>query len=499
MSDWLPILRRRGVSVLFQSYINQGYKDAYYEELLGVPHGLGSHRYVDGWVIVHTGDADAFTSMFIPRLDEPAYVRYFLRQCTRVANELLAFGDDIRAQTYATSDHATLLLDFMRFSSYSIHVMPFLNTMVFVQDAVEQRVRRALSEHYQLDTESSDLAERMQDHMSADTRMPLASQAMAELSRLEREVRLSFPAIAAKLQADPTSVSPQDLKAASAELAEAFDRYLDAYDFLGTNYYVGAPTSHTELCEQLAGFMLRGIDSGDDTGAYVRSADASDLPVSTRELLSSARELQYLREYRLEALYKSGRDCRILLTRIGEELGLSYPELLCMTFHEIQRALTADTPDIDLETINKRTEGYASCVEDGEPAILVAPDIEALLHGLPDAAEPAESLSGVTAYAGECSGPIRIVSDLSQAEHVQAGDIMAAPMTMPYHVPAMARSAAVLTDEGGILSHAAIVARELRVPCIVGLKTITSAFEDGTEIRVRATPSGGFVDRIRTP
>ncbi len=66
-------------------------------------------------------------------------------------------------------------------------------------------------------------------------------------------------------------------------------------------------------------------------------------------------------------------------------------------------------------------------------------------------------------------------------------------MTMPYHVPAMARSGAILTDEGGILSHAAIVARELQVPCIVGLGSATTSFPDGTPVKVRARGSTGVV------
>src|SRR4051812_16826454 len=160
-SPWLPILRRKGVSVLFQSYINQGYKDDYYQEILGVPGGLGSHRYVDGWVIIHTGESEVFTSTFIPRLDEPAYVQYFLGRCADLSNDLLAFGTAHRDRSYAAEDTATLLFDFMAFSSRSIRLMPFLNTMVFVQDAVEQRLRDRLSQRYSVGKDDPDLDARM--------------------------------------------------------------------------------------------------------------------------------------------------------------------------------------------------------------------------------------------------------------------------------------------------------------------------------------------------
>jgi phosphohistidine swiveling domain-containing protein len=492
MSTWLPIIKRRGVSVLFQSYINHGYKDAYYEEILGVPRGLGSHRYVDGWVIVHTEEADAFTSKFIPRLDEPDYVDYFLRKCAQVADDVLAVGAEMREKPHASTDNSNLLFDFMRLSSASIRVMPFLNTMVFVQDAIEERVLQALSAHHRLDADDPDLQARMQSLMSGGSQVPLASQAMADLSSLAQRIDADHAGLAKRLQVAPGEVTEGEVADESSELESAFASYLDAYDFLGTNYYLGAPTSFTDLCRQLSGFMHKAPQ------ARVAEAtpDASDLREADRMLLATAQRLQYLREYRLEALYKAGRDCRGLLLSIGEALGTSYEETVHMTFGEIQASLTSQELAADLATINARMTEYASCVEDGESVFVVGAALESLRDALPEQAPTGDSLSGVTAYPGECAGPARIVTDLSQAEHVQAGDVLVAPMTMPYHVPAMARSVAVITDEGGILSHAAIVARELQIPCVVGLLSATTAFRDGEQLSVHARPSGGVVERV---
>jgi phosphohistidine swiveling domain-containing protein len=479
------------VSVLFQSYINHGYKDAYYEEILGVPHGLGSHRYIDGWVIIHTVEAEAFTSRFIPRLDQPAYVDYFLRTCAQVSEDLLALGTELRRKAHGNSNNAELLFDFIRFTSLSIRVMPFLNTMVFVQDAVEERVLSCLSRHHRLDVDDPDLRSDMQRLMAEGSRAPLASLAMVDLGRLSREVRTLHPELAERLTTAPDSLTPSDFARTSTELADSLARYLDAYDFLGTNYYLGAPTSFTDLCVQLGGFMLNDAPAP----AERTRSSMTDLSPEDQVLLRTAQHLQYLREYRLEALYKSGRDCRDLLIHIGQALGTSYEETVFMTFAEIQASLTSREPAFDLATISMRMVDYASCVEDGEAVFLVGADLGRLRDGLPSETSSGQSLTGVTAYPGECTGPARIVMELSQAHDVQAGDVLVAPMTMPYHVPAMARSGAVITDEGGILSHAAIVARELRIPCIVGLQSATTTFRDGEALHVRATPAGGTVER----
>lgn len=59
-------------------------------------------------------------------------------------------------------------------------------------------------------------------------------------------------------------------------------------------------------------------------------------------------------------------------------------------------------------------------------------------------------------------------------------------MTTPDFVPAMQRAAAIVTDEGGILCHAAIIAREMRKPCVIGTKIATRVFKDGDLIEVDA-------------
>lgn len=480
--------------MLFQSYINQGYRDAYYAEILGVPHGLGWHRYVDGWVIVHAEHAAAFTADFIPRLDKPAYVSYFLSMCTKVSRELLAAGSRIRETTYSQAGIAELLTDFMWFGSHTTRVMPFLNTMVFVQDAMEDRVGERLASHYGTDPEDSDLRTRMQSLMAMGSQAPLASQAMAELGELALLIRSKYPRLADRIAAEPDQVTLDDVAGVSDSLASSLQSYLREYDFLGTNYYLGSPTQPADLFLQLGTFVVgEGEEEVEDMSAVMAELGPDD-----RALLGTAQHLQYLREYRLEALYKAGRDCRGLFTRIGEMLGTGYEETMFMSFREIQQSLTSGELVIDLATIRARLEGYASCVEDETEKFLVGGEIDSVREGAPVDSGSQDRLSGITAYPGDCIGPARVVEELAQVEQVKAGDVLIAPMTMPYHVPAMARSSAVITDEGGILSHAAIVARELRIPCVVGLNSATTTFRSGEPIRVRAQAAGGTVERVTT-
>ncbi len=93
-------------------------------------------------------------------------------------------------------------------------------------------------------------------------------------------------------------------------------------------------------------------------------------------------------------------------------------------------------------------------------------------------------LTGAPASPGIASGPVKIVGDPSGIDKVKTGDILVAEMTTPDFVPAMKRAVAIVTDRGGRTAHAAIVSRELGIPCIVGAEQATSALTDGQIITV---------------
>jgi pyruvate,water dikinase len=93
-------------------------------------------------------------------------------------------------------------------------------------------------------------------------------------------------------------------------------------------------------------------------------------------------------------------------------------------------------------------------------------------------------VSGLGAAPGLAVGPVRVLTDVEQGAALQPGDVLVAPMTTPDWVPVLRRAAALVTDGGGITCHAAIVSRELQVPCIVGARDATSKLRDGEIVTV---------------
>ena len=84
------------------------------------------------------------------------------------------------------------------------------------------------------------------------------------------------------------------------------------------------------------------------------------------------------------------------------------------------------------------------------------------------------------------SGIAKIVKSSKEQDKIRAGDILVTAMTTPDYLPCMNKAVAFVTDEGGITCHAAIVAREMNKPCIIGTKIATQVLKDGDLIEVDA-------------
>ncbi|MEI8067817.1 MAG: phosphoenolpyruvate synthase [Candidatus Shapirobacteria bacterium] len=108
-------------------------------------------------------------------------------------------------------------------------------------------------------------------------------------------------------------------------------------------------------------------------------------------------------------------------------------------------------------------------------------------------------LTGEPASPGTSSGVVVIINDPKHIDRVSKGQILVTTMTTPDFVPAMKKVNGIITDKGGQTSHAAIVSRELGVPCVVGTKTATKMFKEGDIVTLNGTTGevwkGDLVDK----
>lgn len=102
----------------------------------------------------------------------------------------------------------------------------------------------------------------------------------------------------------------------------------------------------------------------------------------------------------------------------------------------------------------------------------------------PSAPASPETVRGFAASAGRYRGPVRIALAPEHFAAVRPGDVLVARATMPAYDVLLPIVGAVVTERGGVLSHAAIVAREYGLPCVVGVRDATSKLRDGMLIEV---------------
>ena len=103
-----------------------------------------------------------------------------------------------------------------------------------------------------------------------------------------------------------------------------------------------------------------------------------------------------------------------------------------------------------------------------------------------ETSQKTKQLKGQIASIGKVSGRVRILLEKKDIPKLKTGEIIVASMTNPNYIPAMKKAAAIITNEGGVTCHAAIVSRELGIPCIIGTKIATQVLRDGDRVEVDA-------------
>lgn len=195
---------------------------------------------------------------------------------------------------------------------------------------------------------------------------------------------------------------------------------------------------------------------------------------------------------------------RLLMLEIGRRLtaagALSEPrDIVFLNLDEIRNALT-DAPGSSLgNTVEARREEQARQAAMQAPPVLGTmppgpPPDDPLSRALmkfsgtpPVPAQEPNAVQGAPGSPGTVRGPARVVRSLSEAGRLQRGDILVAETTAVPWTPYFATVAAIVTDTGGPLSHSAVVAREYRIPAVVGTEIGTSVIHDGQMLEVDGT------------
>lgn len=181
-----------------------------------------------------------------------------------------------------------------------------------------------------------------------------------------------------------------------------------------------------------------------------------------------------------------------LLNEIGKRMKMDFKDILNLSYLEIFDYLKSGKVPSVRDIKQRKEAGYAFRVANGTLSlfsgdkhikqILREEKIENPLDEVPKVAE----IKGLTASLGNVRGRVRVIDSASKIPEFLDGEILVTYMTTIEFTPLFRKAIAVITDEGGMSCHAAIVSREFKLPCIVGTKIGTRALKTGDMVEVDA-------------
>lgn len=249
---------------------------------------------------------------------------------------------------------------------------------------------------------------------------------------------------------------------------------LKEFGWVGTHSYRGDGLTKKQLLWQIKNAKERKQEK----------KQRRNFPKKIEEAIAIASEMAYYRMTSAERYNKMNYECRPLMNNVAKQLKVTYNQLIFMTFPEIIKSLQ----ELNVKTaeLNERMKAYGIITKGDGVEIFTGERLKNELKKYTQAIDLKQPLKGIVAFKGKATGIVKIVGRPDQTSKINVGDILVAPETTPDLILAMEKAAAFITDAGGITSHAAIVAREMKKPCIVGTKVATTVLKDGDLVEVDA-------------
>ena len=213
---------------------------------------------------------------------------------------------------------------------------------------------------------------------------------------------------------------------------------------------------------------------------------------TTRLQAQIINDYTYLRTDRIDILKQLQVALRNVFARIAENLNQesgekwSVTEIAHMTNTEILDYLgSVSIPDF--QEISKRTKKYVYCHDAQNVKVFTdEDDMQKIIEAVNSSSQQSDEIRGLTTHKGNVTGRVALVFSRDDLYKVTEGSVLVARTTQVDYISAMKKAVAFVTDDGGVTSHAAIVARELKKPCIVGTGNATQVLHDGDFVEVDA-------------
>ena len=253
------------------------------------------------------------------------------------------------------------------------------------------------------------------------------------------------------------------------------DNFIKKYEWAGTHMFMGTGLTRDKFKKELSKV----------SGKADVSALKIKFPKIYKEIIDIGSKLAFYRSYLVETVDSVAYRYWPIIKELGEKNGLTWDDMLLLTYQEV---IKFNKVKVLPKDYLKRKKGYGVMNINNKIIVITGKEFQEELGEYREKTdtENIREFKGMVAYKGKVRGVVKIIEEARQISKMKKGEILVANGTTPDYVIGMRIAGAIITNHGGLTSHAAIISRELKVPCIIGTKIATKVLRDGDRVEVDA-------------
>ena len=292
----------------------------------------------------------------------------------------------------------------------------------------------------------------------------------------------------------------EDLNQLSDNAEQTINKHLEKFAYINRGLATSKPYCFQDIVDRLKEIKQQ-IDEGKKIKDLIYDASQEKIESEYRWALDKVkpkpdfqriidldRSHSYLRNRRVEAFFNADYGASFAYEVVAKRNNFNPDWIMEISVPEMLDALKEGKPLPSDKEMKIRFKNYAMIVRDAKTRLITDPkEIKELEKEYSVIVDNVEIIHGrMACLGGIIKGRAKICLDKSEIGKVKRGDILVAQFTTPDFVPAMEKAVAIVADQGGLSSHAAIVSRELGVPCVIATKNGTRVIKDNDLLEIDA-------------
>lgn len=464
--QWISIGKREENSVLNRDIYILAYSKKYIKQMTGLEHECNNLLFVNSEVFLDRDEFKQFSDKVVKRaIKNPRYFfklnQKLINSCKKIKN----YSEQIKDKTFRGFKKKALKEIFSGSIEKLVELVSF-SYLLQNQEEIPKRIidfilKKRRSKKIDL------LREKLLIPIKKKTLFQQESQDLLKIAQKIKE-------------------NDYSLKKLPEEIKNKVLSHIKKYDWINSKYFNVKEVTYNETIERIASFLKlkqkenREEIAEDREKEFNQIIEQLKLNKNDLLLLNSVREQLYYKTLRKELIFLFSYAIRNLFLEIAKKEKLTYQEFISQTLDEINDFFNQNV--VKKQELIKRIKGFHYIFLDGKKIVIPAEDLK-----IKTAQQPKIPVfKGTIGNRGRVRGTARVIKTKEELKKMKRGEILVIDVVSPDYVKYLHEISGIVTNAGGILSHAVLAARELNIPCIVGTKSATFALKTGDKIDLDA-------------